>query len=159
MADGTAQSIWWQRLTSPGGAQLPMSVQERLLWYSKQVSRQRITNYLLEGVTVVIAASIPAAAALGASTAVTAVLGAAVAVLAGLRQLVRPGESWVRASATLVAMQREAVVWSAGAVPYDGERADTLLVENVESLVAAETSQWAEQRSVRRSEPEQQPVS
>ncbi len=153
------QPVWWQRLTSPGGTPLPLSVQERLGWYSRQVTRQRIMNYTLEGVTVVVAASIPAAAALGAPTSVTAVLGALVAVLAGLRQLVRPGESWIRASATLVAMQREAVVWSAGAAPYDAERAETILVENVESLVAAETSQWAEQRAVRRSEPEQQPVS
>ncbi|BCJ73063.1 hypothetical protein CS0771_26070 [Catellatospora sp. IY07-71] len=153
------QPVWWQRLTSPGGAPLPLSVHERLGWYERQVRRQRIANYTLEGVTVVVAASIPAAVALGAPAAVTAVLGALVAVLAGLRQLVRPGESWIRFSATLVALQRETVMWSAGAAPYDADRAETILVENVESLVASETSQWAEQRTVRRAEPEQQPVS
>lgn len=159
MADGAAQSVWWQRLTGPGGGQLPLSVQERLRWYETQVRRQRIANYTLEAATVLIAASIPAAAALGAPVTVTAVLGALVAVLAGLRQLVRPGESWLRASATLVALQREAVVWSAGGAPYDGERPDTILVETVENLVAAETSQWAEQRSPRHAEPAQQAVS
>jgi hypothetical protein len=154
MTEGTAQTIWWQRLTAPGGTALPLSVQERLRWYSAQVRRQRIGNYTLEGVTVALAAGIPAAVALGAPGAVTAVLGALVAVLAGLRQLIRPGENWIRSSATLVALQREAVVWSAGAAPYDGERPDVLLVENVENLVAAETAQWAEQRTTRR-EPEQ----
>jgi len=154
MADSTTRTIWWQRLTAPGGGQLPLSVQERLRWYSNQVRRQRIGNYTLEGVTVVIAAGIPAAVALGAPATVTAVLGATVAILAGLRQLIRPGENWIRSSATLVALQREAVLWSAGASPYDSDLADTLLVENFENLVAAETSQWAEQRTARRGEPE-----
>ena len=155
MADNATQTIWWQRLTAPGGRQLPLSVQERLRWYTNQVRRQRTGNYTLEGVTVVIAAGIPAAVALGAPATLIAVLGALIAVLAGLRQLIRPGENWIRSSATLVALQREAVLWSAGSTPYDGDLADTLLVENVENLVAAETSQWAEQRTARRAEPEQ----
>jgi hypothetical protein len=155
MADSATRTIWWQRLTVPDGRQLPLSVQERLRWCTNQVRRQRTGNYTLEGVTVVIAAGIPAAVALGAPATVIAVLGAMIAILAGLRQLIRPGENWIRSSATLVALQREAVLWSAGVPPYDGELSDTLLVENVENLVAAETSQWAEQRTARRAEPEQ----
>jgi hypothetical protein len=145
-----ADNVWWQRLTAPGGGQLPLSVQERLRWSANQVRRQRIANYVLEAVTVVVAAGIPAAVALGTPATVVALLGALVAILAGLRQLLRPGENWIRTSVTLVALQREAVLWSAGAPPYDDDPAGTLLVENVENLVAAETSQWAEQRTARR---------
>ncbi|MBV1851571.1 DUF4231 domain-containing protein [Catellatospora tritici] len=160
MADGTAHRHWWQQLTSPGGSSLPLSVTERLSWYQRQVSKQRRGNYLLEGTTVVLAAGIPAAAALGAATTVTAVLGALVAILAGLRQLLRPGENWIRSSGTLIALQREAVLWSAGNAPYDGNRPDAALVENVEALVADEAMRWADQRSARRAnaDAERQPA-
>ncbi|GHJ49581.1 hypothetical protein Cs7R123_69230 [Catellatospora sp. TT07R-123] len=160
MADGTAGTHWWQRLTSPGGGTLPLSVTERLSWYERQVRKQRRGNHTLEATTVVLAAGIPAAAALGAPAAVTAVLGALVAVLAGLRQLLRPGENWIRSSGTLVALQREAVLWSAGRAPYDGDKPDAALVENVEALVADEAMRWADQRSARRAaaDPERQPA-
>lgn len=150
MADA-ATTYWWQRLTDGDGRPLPTSVGERLAWYQRQVRRHRTGNYLLETAIVVVAAAIPAAAGLGASVALTGVLGAVVTALAGLRQLIRPGENWIRFSGTLVAMQREAVVWSAGGSPYDRARPDVLLVENVEHLVAQEAARWTDQRAPRTS--------
>jgi hypothetical protein len=142
---------WWQRLQSPTGQPLPFSVAERLDWYARQARRQRIGNYVLETATIVLAASIPAAATLGPPAAVTGILGAGVAVLTGLRQLVRAGENWIRFSGALVALQREAALWSAGRKPYDGADADQLLVEQAEGLVVQEAARWAEQRSPRTS--------
>ncbi|MDI1465004.1 DUF4231 domain-containing protein [Catellatospora sp. KI3] len=159
MADGTAHKHWWQQLTSPSGSSLPLSVIERVSWYEHQVKKQRRGNHALEATTVVLAAGIPAAAALGAPTAVTAVLGALVAILAGLRQLLRPGENWIRSSGTLIALQRETVLWSAGNAPYDGQRPDAALVENVEALVADEAMRWADQRSARRTNADAEPQS
>src|SRR5262245_39799142 len=109
------QAPWWQHLRNPQDQALPGSVVERMRFYAAQMRRQRIANYVLESSAVVIAAGIPAVAALGAPVAVTGVLGAIVAVLAGLRQLIRAAENWIRTSGAMVSIQREAVLWSAGA--------------------------------------------
>jgi hypothetical protein len=149
MAEGVGHRFGWQQLQNRRTGPLPVSVGERIAWYEGQVRRHRVGNYILETATVVVAASIPAAATLGASVAIAGVLGAALTVLAGLRQLLRPGENWIRFSRTLVELQREAVVWSAGGKPYDGDHADAVLIENVEDLIAQETTRWADQRTPR----------
>lgn len=142
----TAQP-WWRNLHNPADRALPGSVVERMQFYANQMRRQRQANYVLEGLAVAVAAAIPAVAALGAPVGVAAVLGAIVAIVGGLRQVTRPGENWIRTSGTMVAVQREAVLWSAGASPYDEADADVRLVERVEELVARETAGWAELRS------------
>ena len=147
MTQPTSNEPWWRHLRNPEDRALPGSVVERMRFYATQMRRQRVTNYALEGSAVVIAAAIPAAAALGAPVALTGVLGAIVAILAGLRQLARPGENWIRTSGAMVAIQREAVLWSAGADPYAGPDADVVLVRRVEDLVGQETSGWAALRA------------
>jgi hypothetical protein len=144
---------WWRHLRNPGDRALPGSVVERMRFYGRQMRQQRQANYALEGSAVIIAAGIPAAAALGASVALMGVLGAIVAILAGLRQLLRPGENWIRTSGAMVAIQREAVLWSAGADPYAGPDADVVLVSRVEDLVGQETAGWAALRA-----PKEDPV-
>jgi hypothetical protein len=138
--------VWWERLQGKTGDSLPFSVAERIQWYGRQVRRHRILNYGIEVVIIVLAASIPAATTLGASAMVAGVLGAVVTALAGLRQVLRSQENWIRCSGTLVALQREAVLWSSGNAPYDGADASQTLVANVEALVAQETAQWTQQR-------------
>jgi hypothetical protein len=144
--DSTAPTVWWQRLRGVSGDPLPLSVAERMNWYAGQVRRHRILNYTLEIVIIVLAASIPAATTLGASAVVAGVLGAVVTALAGLRQVLRSQENWIRCSGTLVALQREAVLWGSGNAPYDDNDSTQVLVANVEALVAQETAQWTQQR-------------
>jgi hypothetical protein len=140
-------AIWWERLQGrTTGDALPPSVAERMRWFSRQVRRSRILNYGLEIIIIVLAASIPAATTLGASAVVAGVLGAVVTALAGLRQILRSQENWIRCSGTLIAMQREVVLWSSGNPPYDGEDSTQALVANVEALVAQDTAQWTQQR-------------
>jgi hypothetical protein len=134
---------WWEQLAGADGQPLPASVRTRLDWYERQVRRDRRRYYLLEVAVVVISASIPAAAATGASVGATGVLGAVLTVVVGLRQLFRLGENWIRFSSFLVGLQREVVVWSVGAKPYDDPGASALLTTRVESLVADETAQWS----------------
>jgi hypothetical protein len=138
---------WWQRLSRPGGGAVPPSVVERIGWYEKQVRRHRQTTYALEVATILVSAAIPAAAAAKASLTVLGVLGAIVTALAGLRQLLRSNENWIRFSATLVAMQRELVAWSVATDPYDGPDADASLATAIESLVGSETSEWTTLRA------------
>ncbi|MFL5515318.1 MAG: DUF4231 domain-containing protein, partial [Gemmatimonadales bacterium] len=103
--------------------------------------------YLSEALLLLLSASIPACAAAGASVTVTGVLGALVVVSAGLRQLFRWGENWVRASSVLMALQGELVNWSCGSSPYDGADSLAVLASRTEELVRSEAGEWAETRS------------
>ncbi|MFE4538203.1 DUF4231 domain-containing protein [Streptomyces scopuliridis] len=139
-------SFWWAELRGSAGAELPPSVRERAMWYERYVRRQRLGHYLSEAALLLLSASIPACAAVGASVTVTGVLGAAVVVSAGLRQLFRWGENWVRASSVLMALQGELVNWSCGSAPYDGADSATVLVARTEELLRSESGEWAEAR-------------
>lgn len=139
--------FWWAGLRGPEGSELPAAVHERVSWYEKQVRRQRIGFYASEILIVLLSAAIPASAAVGASTAVLGVLGALVVVAAGMRQLFRWGENWIRASGSLSTLHGEVVRWSHSAAPYqDPADAGAVLAARIEAIVLAETSDWATTR-------------
>jgi Protein of unknown function (DUF4231) len=139
-----AARFWWQGLKNPSGQPLPLNTVERLRWYEKHVRRKRIGYYAVELVVLVVSASIPAAAAAGASTMVAGILGALVTALVGTRQLFRLEADWIRFSGTLTALQAEVVSYSVGSSPYqDAQTAAGVLATNTERLVAAETAQWS----------------
>lgn len=108
---------WWQRLRL-ADHELPPNVTQRLIWYEKQVPRQRMGFYRLDVLVIGISASIPGATSLGASAAVGGVLGAAVTAMVALRQLWRPRENWIRFGATRSLIQADVVAWSSGVEPY-----------------------------------------
>jgi hypothetical protein len=139
-----AGRYWWQGLKHPDGQPLPVNTLERLRWYEKQVRWKRISYYAIELVVLVASASIPAAAAAGATTVAVGILGAIVTALVGTRQLFRLEEDWIRFSGTLIALHAEVVSYSAGAEPYqDAQTAAGTLARKTERLVAAETVQWS----------------
>ncbi|MGW2088874.1 DUF4231 domain-containing protein [Streptomyces sp. NPDC001880] len=137
-------SFWWDELRGPAGADLPPSVRERATWYERHVRRQRLGHYLSEVVLLLLSASIPACAAVGASVTVTGVLGALVVASAGLRQLFRWSENWVRAGSVLMALHGELVSWSCGSAPYDGADSSTVLAAKTEELLRSETGEWVD---------------
>jgi hypothetical protein len=118
-----------------------------LRFYDDGTRRARVGYYVLETVIILTSASIPAAAAVGASVAVTGVLGAAVAALIGLRQLAGWREQWVRFAVVRSALEREVVSWSAKIGDYAGSDADERLLLVAQDLVASETGRWAMIRS------------
>ncbi|MEU7562699.1 DUF4231 domain-containing protein [Streptomyces eurythermus] len=147
MAGGQGESgFWWAELRGPDGDALPPSVRQRTTWYERYKRRQRFGHYLSEAVLLLLSASIPACAAAGAAVTVTGILGALVVVSAGLRQLFRWGENWVRASSVLMAIQGEIVDWSSGSAPYDGVNPSALLASRTEELAGSEAGEWADAR-------------
>jgi hypothetical protein len=126
---------------------VPAWVQANLRFYDRGTNRARIGYYALETVIILTSASIPAAAAVGASVAVTGVLGAVVAALIGLRQLAGWREQWVRFAVVRSALEREVVSWSAELGGYAGPDADERLLLVAQDLVAGETGRWAMLRS------------
>jgi hypothetical protein len=149
MPSETDDVAWWRRLTRPSGAVPPPSVTERVGWYQQRVRRGRQATYALEGSIILVSAAIPAAVAAGAPAGVAGVLGAVVTALVGVRQLARFNAGWSRVAATVVAMQRELVLWSLAAAPYDtaDDAAAVTLATAIETLVRAETTQWTELRA------------
>jgi hypothetical protein len=142
-------SDWWRRVRRASGAEPPPTVTERLTWYGRRVRSGRRATYAIDGAVIVVSASIPAVAAAGGSAGLAGVLGAIVTILVGVRQLVRSGASWSRTAGTLVGMQRELVLWSLAAAPYDtgDDPAGVVLAGTIEKMVAEETIGWAEQRA------------
>jgi hypothetical protein len=80
---------WVNKANGAGGDQLPANVMARWSYFARQARRSRNAYFLLDILTLVLAASIPASAALGVSIKVAAALGAAVVMVNGLRQIGR----------------------------------------------------------------------
>lgn len=149
-SDESSGRYWWQQLSGHEGRPLPPSAIERLAWYERQVRRKRVSYYTVELVILLASASIPAAAAAGASTAVMGVIGAVVTALIGTRQLFRLEEDWIRFSRTLISLHTEVVAFSVGTPPYDdAAAAAATLATSIEQLVELETAQWSTLREQR----------
>jgi hypothetical protein len=136
---------WWESLQR-NGENVPDWVQSNLRFYNAVTKRSRVGFYVIEVLVILTSATIPAAAAAGASTAVAGILGACVTALIGLRQLTGWREAWARYAQTRAAIEREVVLWSRSIEPYSGELASADLVQNTEALVAVETDRWASLR-------------
>jgi hypothetical protein len=157
---GNSVEFWWSDFTARDGSPLPITARKRINWYEKNARFQRKAFYTSEIIVILLSAAIPTAAALGARSAITGVLGALVVVTAGLRQLYRWGENWIRSSQTLVGLQAEIIKWSVGAPPYQsGSDAAAVLVTRLESIVAVETSSWASMLQSAQSQSATAPVS
>jgi len=145
-AEESSTLPWWEN-TRREDRTVPAWVQANLRFYDTGTKRARVGYYLLETLIILTSASIPAAAAVGASVAVTGVLGAVVAVLVGIRALTGWREQWVRFAVVRSALEREVVSWSASLGGYRGADADERLLLVAQELVAGETGQWAMLRS------------
>jgi Protein of unknown function (DUF4231) len=145
-AEELTASPWWERARRQDRP-VPAWVQANLHFYDRGTNQARIGHYALETLIILTSASIPAAAAVGASVAVTGVLGAVVAALIGLRQLAGWREQWVRFAVVRSALEREVVSWTAALGGYAEPDADERLLLVAQDLVAGETGRWAMLRS------------
>ena len=119
----------------------------RLDWYDDNRRSSHARYLQLDVAALILAAAVPASAALNAPVAVPGVLGAFVTLVVGLRQLLRPHDDWIRNSRTLVRMQAEVVAWNEQVDPYHTGDQDRLLVARNEDIVASETADWRDLRS------------
>jgi hypothetical protein len=135
------------------GDQLPASVKARWSSFARQARRSRNAYFILDALALVLAASIPASAALGAGIKVAAALGAAVVVANGLRQIGGFHEEWVSSAQARYAIESEIVLFIYGKVPYNGSNAAANLAIEVENLAASEGERFRTRReSISRAE-------
>jgi hypothetical protein len=118
-------------------------LEDQLSWYEGTSAHHKRWFLRLKVAQIVIAASIPAAAAAGASAAVAGVMGATIVVFEGVQQLFQFQQNWVTYRATAEALKHEKFLRAAHAGPYAGAaRPDALLAERIEGLVSQEHAAW-----------------
>ncbi|WP_344214911.1 DUF4231 domain-containing protein [Kribbella sancticallisti] len=113
-------------------------------WYREHAITCRRAYRLQETVILVIAAAIPASAALMNNDArVPAVLGALIVVLAGLRAIFHWQENYLRYSGAREAVEAQRRLYFTGAPPYaDPATRDQELAEAVTQIEQEEMAGW-----------------
>jgi hypothetical protein len=131
----------------PATAAAQQRLEDQIGWYDgKSRHNQRWFKRLKVG-QIVLAAAIPAAAALGAESAPLAVGGTLIVVLEGLQQLQQYQQNWTAYRATCERLKHERHLYEAAAGPYAGAaRPSALLAERVEGLVSQEHAAWVSQQ-------------
>jgi uncharacterized protein DUF4231 len=140
------QDSWVNNAVGVHGDQLPASVKERWSSFARQTRRSRNAYYLLEALALMLAASIPASAALGAGIGVAGALGAAVVVANGLRQIGGFHEEWISAAQCRYEIETEIVLFISGKRSYQGANAAANLAVEVETIAASEGQRFRDRR-------------
>lgn len=136
-ADGTALegSPAWLRL------------RDQIQWYDEKSQHNQRWFKRLKIAQIVIAATIPVAAAASAPGWLLGAGGALIVILEGLQQLQQYQQNWTAYRATCERLKHEQFLYLAGAGPYaDATNREALLAEQVESLVSQENAAWVAQR-------------
>jgi hypothetical protein len=140
------QNHWVNNAKGVEGDQLPANVVARWSYFARQARRSRNAYFFLDILALMLAASIPAAAAIGAGIKIAAALGAAVVVANGLRQIGRFHEEWISSAQTRYAIEREIVLFIWGKWPYQGRSARANLAEEVERIAESESERFITRR-------------
>lgn len=140
------QNSWVNKAMGVREDQLPASVVARWSFFARQARRGRNAYYILEALGLILAASIPASAALGAGVKVAGALGAAVVVVGGLRQIGGFHEEWVSSAQARYAIEGEIVLFRWGQPPYQGTNAAANLAVEVEKIAASEGQRFRARR-------------
>ena len=122
-------------------------LEDQISWYDrKSVSSQRWFKAIKIAV-MVLAATIPFSAGLGAPAYLTGGLGVLIVILEGLLQLNQYQHNWITYRSTCEALKHEKYLYLANASPYAGDpNPHTLLAERLESLISQEHAKWASAR-------------
>ena len=119
-------------------------LEDQLGWYDRKSGHQKRWFQRLKVAQIVIAASIPVVAGVGAEAWITGTLGASIVVLEGFQQLFQFQQNWLGYRATAEALKHDKYLYLAQAGPYrDATVRDAVLAERVEALVSQEQSSWS----------------
>lgn len=134
-------------------------VDDQLDWYNQKSTTNKNLYLRLQCFALVAGSLIPLIAlsfdTVEARIAV-AIIGALTAVVSGLLSLFQYRDLWVDYRSTAELLKREKYLYLANAAPYDVGNAFPVFVNNVESILLSENSQWRER--VLTDEPEPMPA-
>ena len=116
----------------------------QLKWYDGKSTAAQHAYKRVKVFELVIAASIPVAAGVGAATIITASLGAIVVICEGTLHLYQWHSNSVQYRSTAEALNRERALYLAEAGPYRRADRHRVLAERLEGLLSQEHAKWTE---------------
>jgi len=122
-------------------------VLDRSEWYGKQARATQQKYISLKTVQIVMAAAIPASAALVPDEKlikyISAALGALIGILEGVLQLGHYHENWVSYRATREALKREDLLFQGHAGPYASNGVpERMFIERSDAIMSGESANW-----------------
>ena len=120
-------------------------VDDQLEWYSAKSTANKNLYLRLQCFSLVAGSLIPLISLSFdnfQARVVVAVMGALTAIVSGLLSLFQYRDLWIDYRSTAEALKREKYLFLAHASPYDDTSAFPKFVDNVESLIISENTQW-----------------
>lgn len=139
----TRRSEWIRTATGAGDAPVPASVLAEWQRYQHLSWASRRRHYALELSSLLVVAAIPVLAAFDVDVRIIAGLGSAAVLLNGIRALAGYKESWTSRTQARYAIEREIALFAVRHGRYADPGAESVLVETVEQICAAECEGWA----------------
>lgn len=119
--------------------------QVQVLWYGDKSAKYKKWYHILMVVTIVLATSAPAIAALARERWMSVLVTALLSLMTGLQQLFRFKELWTTYRATTEALKRELNYYKADVHDYSEkteEQKRTVFVDRTEAILAQENALW-----------------
>jgi len=138
-------------------------IMDRSEWYGKRAKGTQRAYILLKTSQIIMAAAIPASAALvadpGIHKYVSAILGTLIGIIEGVLQLGHYHENWISYRATREALKREELLLQGKAGPYaSNEFPERAFIERSDAIMAGESANWLSwQKADRNTTPQQRP--
>ncbi|MGB3441281.1 MAG: DUF4231 domain-containing protein [Actinophytocola sp.] len=137
---------WFHQAKAPDGTPVPQSVITEWSRYVHAGEQARTRHGVLELLSLVVTAAVPACAAFEVGGKWIALIGSVAIVLNGGRQLFGWKESWANRKKVRYAIEREVALFCVGAGRYSTEEAAVRLVETIEEICAEEREDWHSRR-------------
>lgn len=122
-------------------------VDDQINWYDKKASEAQHKYKMCQVIEIIIAACIPILVNFVDGCILFQVLvalcGVAITIIEGLTALYKWHENWIEYRSTCELLRHEKYLFEMKAPPYgDSSSVENLFVNNIESLISAESNKW-----------------
>ncbi len=122
-------------------------LEDQIGWYSKKSQTNQKWFKRLRLLEIVLATLIPFLAGIGDALPYYQIIiggvGVVIAIAAGLSAINKYQENWIEYRTTAESLKHEKYLYKTKCKPYDSDDSLQILVQNVESLISKEHSQWS----------------
>jgi hypothetical protein len=122
-------------------------LEDQIGWYSKKSQTNQKWFKNLRLLEIVLATLIPFLAGIGDALpcyqTIIGGIGVVIAIAAGLSAINKYQENWIEYRTTAESLKHEKYLYKTKCKPYDSDGSLQILVQNVESLISKENSQWS----------------
>ncbi len=122
-------------------------LEDQIGWYSKKSQTNQKWFKRLRLLEIVLATLIPFLAGIGDALPYYQIIiggvGVVIAIAAGLSAINKYQENWIEYRTIAESLKHEKYLYKTKCKPYDSDDSLQILVQNVESLISKENSQWS----------------